>query len=83
MNIEEKENLLLKHSYSAKDVMALSDVKHTRAQQIMNECRAKYGGSIAGRNNVITSASYWAREGTTREEELRIILYAKESSKKL
>ena len=77
MTIEEKEKYLLKTNYSARDVMALLDIGHTRATKVMKECRTKYGGAVMGRDNVISSSSFWLREGTTREEELRVIAYAK------
>lgn len=82
MTVEQKETYLLKVNYSAKDVMALLDCKHTWATKIMNECRAKYGGAVLGRN-VITSKSFWLREGTTIEEELRLLSFAKGYGKEL
>ena len=83
MTIEEKENYLLKTNYSAKDVMFLLGIGKTRATEVMNECRVKYGGAIMGRQNVITANSFWLREGTTREEELRVIASAKGYGKEL
>ena len=83
MTIEEKEKVLLKSSYSAKDVMFLLGIGHTQATRVMNECRVKYGGAIPSRPLVITSESFWKREGTTREEELRVIAYAKGYGKEL
>lgn len=77
MTIEEKETCLLKTNYSAKDVMFLLGIKKTQATKVMKECRAKYGGTIPGRLNIISAKSFWLREGTTREEELRVIAYAK------
>lgn len=77
MTIEEKENYLLKTNYSAKDVMALLGIGKTRATEIMNECRVKYGGAVMGRPNIISANSFWVREGTTREAELRLIAVAK------
>lgn len=77
MTIEEKETYLLKTNYSAKDVMALLGIGKSRATEVMNECRVKYGGAIMGRQNVVTANSFWLREGTTREKELRVIAYAK------
>jgi hypothetical protein len=63
-------------NYSAKDVKALLNCGRTWATKIMNECRLKYGGAVMGRN-VITSKSFWLREGTTIEEELRLLSIAK------
>lgn len=77
MTIEEKEVYLLKSHYSAKDVMFLLGCKKTWATKVMKECRTKYGGAIVGRPLLITANSFWLREGTTREEELRVIAYAK------
>lgn len=77
MTIDEKEQYLLKANYSAKDVMALLNIGHTQATKVIKECREKYYGAVYGRANLITSRSFWAREGTTREEELRVIAYAK------
>lgn len=77
MTIEEKENYLTKSNYSAKDIMALLGIGKTQATKVMNECRSKFGGTILGRQNVIKSSSFWLREGTTREAELRVIAYAK------
>lgn len=57
--------------------MALTGCKKTWATKIMNDCRSKFGGSIVGRPNVITSKSFWKREGTTIEEELRLLSIAK------
>ncbi len=83
MTVEEKETLLLKANYTAKDVMFLANVAHTQATKIMNECRVKYGGAVAGRMNVIKAKSFWEREGTTIEEELRLLSIAKYGYQKL
>lgn len=77
MTIEERERYLLKTSYSAKDVMALLGCKKTWATKVMKECKTKYGGAIPERPLLIKANSFWLREGTTREEELRVIAYAK------
>lgn len=77
MTIEEKEKYLLKSNYSAKDVMALTGVQKSRASVIMNECRTIYNGSIKYRPSVITSKSFWLREGTTIEEQYRLLGIAK------
>lgn len=83
MTIEEKETYLLKTNYSAKDVMFLLNIGKTQATKVMNECRVKYGGAVMGRQNIITANSFWLREGTTREAELRVIAYAKGYGTKL
>ncbi len=83
MTIEEKEMYLLKTNYSARDVMVLLGIGHTQATKVMNECRVKFGGAVMGRQNIITANSFWLREGTTREEELRVIAYAKGYGKEL
>ncbi len=82
MTIEEKENYLTKASYSAKDIMALLGCGRTWATKVMNECKTKYSGAIAGRN-VIKSQSFWLREGTTIEEQLRLLSIAKNYGEKL
>lgn len=83
VTLEEKETYLLKTNYSAKDVMFLLGIGKTQATKVMNECRVKYGGAVMGRKNIITTNSFWLREGTTREEELRVIAYAKGYGKEL
>lgn len=82
MTVEQKETYLLKVNYSAKDVMALLECGHTWATKVMNECREKYGGAVMGRNT-ITSKSFWLREGTTLEEELRLLSFAKGYAKEI
>ena len=77
MTIEEREYYLLKTNYSAKDIMALLGCKKTWATKVMKECKTKYDGEITGRPLLIKANSFWLREGTTREEELRFIAYAK------
>ena len=82
MTVEEKEMYLLKVTYSPKDIRTLLNCGRTWAHKIMNECRSKYGGAVLGRN-VITAKSFWLREGTTLEEELRLLSYAKGYGAKL
>ena len=77
MTIEEKEKYLLMASYSARDVMELKGVQQTRASVIMKECRDYYGGTIKYRPNAITAESFWKREGTTLEEQYRLLGIAK------
>ena len=75
MTIIEKEKYLLKVNYKAKDIMALLDCGHTWATRVMKECANKFGGAVKGRN-VITAKSFWLHEGTTLEEELRLLSVA-------
>lgn len=82
MTIEEKERFLLMVNYSAKDIMVLLDCGHTWATKVIKECKAKFGGAVKGRN-VITAKSFWLREGTTLEEELRLLSFAKGYGKEL
>lgn len=82
MTIEKKERFLLMANYSAKDVMAILECGHTCATKVMNECKTKFGGAVKGRN-VITAKSFWLREGTTLEEELRLLSFAKGYGKEL
>lgn len=77
MTLEEKETYLVKTNYTAKDVKVLLNIGKTQATKVMNECRVKYHGAVMGRPTIITSKSFWEREGTTREAELRVIAYAK------
>lgn len=76
MTIEEKESYLLKANYTATDIMALKKCGRTCATKIMNDCKANYKGAILGRN-VIKASSFWVREGTTIENELRLLAIAK------
>jgi hypothetical protein len=80
MTIEEKEKFLLMSNYSAKHIMKILECGRTTASKIMNECRSRYNGSVIGRN-VITAKSFWQREGTTIEEELRLLSVAKQYAK--
>lgn len=73
LTIEEKEKYLLMASYTAKDIMDLKGVQKSRASKIMAECRERYGGTIKFRPNACTSKSFWLREGTTLEEEYRLL----------
>lgn len=82
MTIEEKEYYLLKTNYTAKDVKALLECGSTWASKIMNDCRKKHNGAVLGRN-VITAKSFWLSQGTTIEEELRLLSIAKGYGKTL
>jgi len=79
MTLEEKEELLLKATYNSSDIKKLTnyEIKRTRVSQIMNECKTKFNGAVLYRPNVITSKSYWAREGTTIEQEYYLLGIAK------
>ena len=73
MNLVEKEKYLLKASYDFKDVMALAECKKTKAYEVMEACRKRYRGSIPGRPGAITARSYWEYQGTTIEQEIRLL----------
>ena len=77
MTVEQMELYLLKVNYVNRDVCELAGVKTTRATVIMNECKAKHGGAVIGRPNVITAKSYWKYQGTTLEEQLRLLAIVK------
>lgn len=77
MTIEEKEYYLTKVNYSAKDVMAILGIHKTQATKVIKECKIKFGGAVLGRTNFIKAESFWKREGTTIEEELRKLGCAK------
>lgn len=73
MTIDEKEKYLLMASYTAKEIMELTGLKRASATAIMNECKLKYGGAIKYRPNSITAESFWLREGTTLEKQLKFL----------
>lgn len=77
MTIEEKENYLLLSTYSAKDIMALTKTSRSNASIIMNECKNFFDGAVKYRDTVITARSFWQREGTTIEEQFRLLGIAK------
>ena len=77
MTLEEKERFLLKSTYSANDVKFLTNLAKSRVSVIMNICREKYGGTVPYRANVITAKSFWLYEGTTIDEEYRLLGIAK------
>lgn len=69
-------------NYAPRDVMALLGCGHTWATKVMKECRTNFGGTVKGRN-VITAKSFWLSQGTTLEEELRLLSFAKGYGKEL
>jgi len=77
VTIEQLEPYLLKVNYTGEDVRALKGIKKSMANRIMKECREKHSGAVLGRPYVITAKSYWKREGTTIEEQLRLLAIAK------
>lgn len=77
MTIEEKEKYLLMASYTAREIMELTGLKRASASAIMNECKIKYGVAIKYRPNSITAESFWLREGTTLEKQLKFLGIAK------
>ncbi len=72
MKKEVFEEMIFKVSFTAKDIAIMTGLKRSRVSQIMKECRLNYGGEIPFRKNAITSKSYWLREGTTREELIKL-----------
>ncbi|MCK9236392.1 MAG: hypothetical protein M0Q41_13395 [Bacteroidales bacterium] len=77
MKVEQLEPYLLKVNYSGQDIQELAGVKRTHATKIMSICRSKYNGAVIGRPYVVTAKSYWLYEGTTLEEQLRLLAIAK------
>lgn len=77
MTLEEKENILLMATYSAKEVSMLTGACRASVTTIMNKCKDLFGGAVKYRNNVITAKSFWEYQGTTIEEEYRLLGIAK------
>lgn len=80
MTLEEKEMYLLKPTYTAKDIMAITGCKKSWATQIMKECKDRFNGSVLYRDYVITARSFWEREGTTLEEQYALLGIAKNAT---
>lgn len=77
MTVEDKEKFLMMVSYSAKDVMILTGYAKSKVTIIMNECKLMFGGIIRHRPNAITSKSFWLWNGSSIEEEYRLLGIAK------
>lgn len=77
MTLEEKEKYLLKASYNREDIRQLTGFANTMISNVMNFCREKFNGSVPYRSNVITARSFWLWNGTSIEEEYRLLGVAK------
>lgn len=71
----------MKVNYTGKDVKVLTggNLGKTQITKIMNKCRDEHAGCVIGRPYVISAKSYWEYEGTTLEEQLRLLGIAKQS----
>lgn len=77
MTLEEKEQLLLKSTYNIHDIIKLSNCSRNKAKEIMMICKYKFNGEVKFRPNVITSSSYWKYEGSSVEDQYKLLGFAK------
>ena len=81
MTLEEKEQILTKSCVRAEDIMAITGFSKSMAYKIMKECREEFKGTAGIRNDAILTKSLFDYLGTSLEEELSLIIRAKELAK--
>ena len=82
MTIEEKESLLTRTCIRVEEVMALTGFSKSFCYQIMRECRSKFNGQAGIRTDAILTKSLFQYLGTSIEEEIAMVINAKELANK-
>lgn len=82
LTVEEKEAILTKLSLNAQDIMALVGCSLSFAYKIMTFARQEFNGRAGLLTNNITARSLCQVMGTTLEEELKALYFAKNEKKK-
>ena len=70
--MQDKSILLKKPTWTYKDIMSYFDVGHSKAYQIFNLAKNKYGGKVPSISNVVKRDSVLSSQSLDIERELYI-----------